>query len=175
MKIPHQNYWGSHGNAQASLPLLRQQPRVFAFSLVEVVMALAIFSFAIVSILGVMPNALSSMQSSTSRAVSARLLEQVGVEASQMGTNPPGDFVATFPRFFDVEGLPLKSAAGAIYRMDLSIRSSAGAVSSGAQTVPIHQETMLVAPVHARVLLFQLAGLAGWKGDSLSLIQALER
>lgn len=152
---------------------LERHRSIKGFTLLEVVLAVGIFSFAAVSILGVMPTFLDSMRASSGKNVSSRLLGEVAVEASQLESRSMSSFVSSFPRYFDVRGLPVDGNS-AVYRLDVFIRSSTGSLGSHPESPPIHSEPLLISENDARIFRFQITGLTGIAGSSVSLIQALE-
>jgi uncharacterized protein (TIGR02598 family) len=67
------------------IPLHRTGSRQEAFSLVEVVLALGIFTFALVSMLGLVPVAMSSARSSMDNAIAVQLADGLASKFAQTG------------------------------------------------------------------------------------------
>jgi uncharacterized protein (TIGR02598 family) len=141
---------------------------------VEVVIAIGVFSFAIVAILSSMPTALNTMRDSANKTVFGRTFAGLTIEAAQLTDATSAQFLATFPRYYDVTGLPLDSAQGAISRADLTIRSATGTVSSAASPPTVHSKPMLVSPDRVLFLLFQISSLTGQGKDSRSMLISLD-
>jgi uncharacterized protein (TIGR02598 family) len=81
-----------------------------AFSLVEVVIALGVISFALVSMLGLLGVGINaSRQSSESTAMTAMISQVLGKVRAASNAPPATNF------FFDADGLPLTNSVGAIY------------------------------------------------------------
>ncbi len=78
------------------------------FSLSEVVIALGVFSFAIMGVLGVLPTAVSTIREASEQQVMSDILTQV---ASDMRSASRGvetiDPAKEFPRYFDNRGMYL--------------------------------------------------------------------
>ena len=95
------------------------------FTLVETVIALGIFAFAVVGILGVLPVALTTLKDSErDRVVSeiiAGISSQLRADASVFSGNGTA---AGFPRYFDVRGVELGSANGAVFTVESSTNPS---------------------------------------------------
>lgn len=91
------------------------------FTLVEIVLAIGIFAFAMASILGVMPTALDGIQQSSTQQKRAELLAALSSEVMTSSEN--GGLAAVqnlgFPRYFDALGVP-SSQANAVYEATLS-------------------------------------------------------
>ncbi len=86
-----------------------------AFSLVEVVIALGVISFALVSMIGLMGVGINaSRQSSENTALTAMISQVLGKVRASSNAPPATNF------FFDADGLPLTNSAGAIYQCAVS-------------------------------------------------------
>lgn len=94
--------------------------RVAAFSLVEVVLALGILSFAFVGLLGLLPVGLNTFRQSVNALVALQITQRVVNEAQQTDFNT---FVKNQQavRYFDDEGNELLNATGAIYYVNVRI------------------------------------------------------
>jgi len=92
------------------------------FSLVEVTIAMGIFAFALISLVGLMPTALSSARESLDLATAAQLAAGEAAKLHQIGyANLPSSPTVDF---FDDIGAPLDTADGAIYRVDTVVGPS---------------------------------------------------
>ena len=93
------------------------------FSLIEVALAVAVISFALVAILGLMPVGLKSA-AEAGDATRTSMLE-ANAEADIRATVSPTDFTSatarTVTRYYDQQGILLTSATGAFYRVDATI------------------------------------------------------
>ncbi len=90
-----------------------------AFSLVEITLALGIVSFALVSVLALMPLGMKNLRAAIDTTVSAQITQSLVAETQQT------DFVELepFTRSFDEQGQPLDtfSSPGAIYDARVSV------------------------------------------------------
>ncbi len=96
------------------------------FSLVELVIAIGIFSFATVAIIGLIPVGLNIFQkSSTSVAqtlISRNLSREIWqTDYSSILTNRP-NFVKMFPRYYDHEGMQVDLPQNAFYQVPYPIK-----------------------------------------------------
>ena len=93
------------------------------FSLIEVALAVAVISFALVAILGLMPVGLKSA-AEAGDATRTSMLE-ANAEADIRATVGPTDFTSatarTVTRYYDQQAILLTSATGAFYRVDATI------------------------------------------------------
>jgi len=101
-----------------------------AFSLVEVVLALGLVSFAVLAIMGLLPTGLSTLRQAMSQTVEAQIVRTIGAEA----------VVAPFTNlasvtYFDDEGLPT-AGDNAFYTVDVTTTNSIfpGSTSAGVLT-----------------------------------------
>lgn len=86
------------------------------FSLVEVVLALGLMSFAVIAILGLIPTGLTTLRQSMNQTVEAQIVRSIGAQSVMANfTN-----LATNNMYFDDEGLPAKNAAGAFYTVNVT-------------------------------------------------------
>lgn len=92
------------------------------FSLVEVAIALGIFVFALVSLVGLMPVALSTARESLDMTVAAQLAAGEAARLEQLPYSALPDIPIV--SWFDAVGAPLNSRDGAIYRLDTILSSS---------------------------------------------------
>jgi len=93
--------------------LFRVQVR--AFSLVEVVIALALISFAAISIMGLLPTGLSTLRDAMNQSRQAQILRTVaGLAAVTKFTS-----LATNGLYFDSDGIPVSDSANAIFTVNV--------------------------------------------------------
>lgn len=120
---------------------MKKLPRA-AFSLIEVVVALGLFSFCIIGIMGLLAVAMGSTRSVADESNAADIASSVAglwevaptnntpVELSDSATNAPmGQFTigaATSTFYYDADGRNLPNATGATLRMDYKAEQVAG-------------------------------------------------
>lgn len=85
-----------------------------AFSLVEVILALGVVSFAVMAILGLLPTGLSTLRASMNQTVEAQIVRSIGAQAV---ITPFNDL--TSQSYFTDEGLPT-NAANAYYTVNVT-------------------------------------------------------
>lgn len=89
-----------------------------AFTLVEVVMALGIFTFALVSMVGLLPVSLKSARQAIEITHISKMVAQVGSELSQGRFADAADSVASHKVWtFDYEGIGTSVASESYYRI----------------------------------------------------------
>ncbi len=90
-----------------------------AFSLVEITLALGIISFALVSVMALMPLGMKNLRSAIDTTVSAQITQSLVAETQQTDFSE----LETFTRSFDDQGQPLDqfTAAGALYDARVSV------------------------------------------------------
>ncbi len=115
----------------------------FAFSLVEVALALGILSFALVGLMGILPVGLSTFHRSTDNSTGAQIAQRLINEAGQTDFSTLVGTVASTPvvRYFDNEGneLPAANKSQAVFNTNLVVTSgTAGTALPGgaAATAP---------------------------------------
>ncbi|MDX6765329.1 MAG: Verru_Chthon cassette protein B [Candidatus Methylacidiphilales bacterium] len=86
------------------------------FSLVEVTMALALVSFAGVVALGLLPTGLTTLRDSMNQTVEAQILQSIASQA----VISKFDQLAANNLYFDDEGLPVTSASGAFFTVNMT-------------------------------------------------------
>jgi|GEM_PF-1233228 len=95
---------------------MRRHDQKRAFSLVEVVLALGLVSFAVIAILGLIPTGLTTLRQAMNQTVEAQIVKSIGARAVTANfTN-----LATNNMFFDDEGLPTTTAAMAVYTVNVT-------------------------------------------------------
>ena len=99
----------------------RPQSRRQAFSLVEVVIAMGIFSFAIIATFSLIGQSFKSYSSAINDTVSRQIINQLAANAQQA----PLSYIATLPSYstnFDNEGNPVSSGdAMSVYTANVTI------------------------------------------------------
>lgn len=97
-----------------------------AFSLVEVVLAIGVVSFAMMAMLGTLPVGLKSSQESRGQVATANIARQLQGELQQISFNPDSTDILTVqtlannPYFFTLEGTRT-DAAGAYYEASFAV------------------------------------------------------
>ncbi len=83
------------------------------FSLAEVMMAIAIASFALLALLAVLPEGLNSLQDAQKQAAEARIVQQIGAQfqALPWGDLPQAVTGAGTEMIFDADGVQLEQGA----------------------------------------------------------------
>jgi len=132
-----------------------------AFTLVETVIALGVFSFAIVSVLGVMPTALTTIRQSSQCQVSGEIVASM---TSDLRSNPEvladGSLGTGFPRYFDERGAVVKTASEAIYKVTTSDPAAAYVTLDGqAMNTSLQRASLRLTPIRdpSRVVSFQVS------------------
>lgn len=122
--------------------------RRFGFSLVEVVLALGVISFAIVAILGLIPTGLQTSHSSQDETRAAQIAQTilssmasqaqrqftaVTVPTNDSSTIPPFDLTSsgTTPIYADNAAKLSANAAGAVYAITVTTNSSPTGLDAG--------------------------------------------
>jgi len=108
-----------------------------AFSLVEVVLALGVVSFAFVSLLGLMSAGYSGLRESTATSLQSQILQGLSSEIQMLDysvlTDGTGDFRSSFPRFYDDEGQRQDTKESALYQVTISLAPAGIPVAGGAR------------------------------------------
>ncbi|MDX2081882.1 MAG: Verru_Chthon cassette protein B [Terrimicrobiaceae bacterium] len=96
-------------------PVQQNRPISGAFSLVEVILAIGLVTFALLVIFSLMPAGLASLQESSRRIVETEIFQTVGAELESTPFGSLTNYVTTrFPMYFDNEGLET-TASNAIF------------------------------------------------------------
>ena len=101
-----------------------------AFSLVEVVIAMGVVSFAILTLLALVPTGMNGFQQAQTNNVETDIVQKINTElqnapyselfsSAGVGTNATV-FGSSGVRYYDMEGDSLGSSAGAVYSVTLS-------------------------------------------------------
>lgn len=104
-------------------PAERKPARLAGFSLVEVTIAIGIVSFAMVSILGLMPVGLSTMRQAMDQTTEAQLVRKISGEALLTPYAKLGDYAAKSPFYFTAEGIPQRAMDDQT-RYEVNLRSA---------------------------------------------------
>jgi len=91
-----------------------------AFSLCEVVIAMGLFVFALLGILGLMPTALTGVRESLDIAVATELANEVATGLNGRALSSP----STFSNYFDDTGNELPSSMNAVYSVVVAVDDS---------------------------------------------------
>jgi len=94
-----------------------------AFSLVEVAIALGLVTFAVVSVIGLLPVGLSTMRDAMTQTVSTQIVREISAELLLTPFQQINDYINQSPIFFDVQG-KRASSADAYYKVQLSRSNS---------------------------------------------------
>ena len=109
-------------------PQIRQR----GFSLVEIVIAIGIVSFALLPTLGLLPIGLNSLRESMGQTAMANISQQIRGELQQISFNTSADFnihnLSSTNYYFTREGLKT-SASGADVYYEAALSSQDGAVA----------------------------------------------
>ena len=97
------------------------------FSLIEVALALGIVSFAMVSLMALIPVGLGSFQKAMNLTVEAQIVQSI---TSDVGLRKFST-LASAQYFFDAQGTPVTSGTGRVYTAALSFRDGLSNVKSG--------------------------------------------
>lgn len=81
------------------------------FSLVEVLMAIGLVTFALLVIFSLMPAGLAALQDANRQIVETEVFNTVGAELASTPFDRLEDFVTQFPFYFDNEGIKVDTAA----------------------------------------------------------------
>jgi len=109
----------------------RNNPKIAAFSLVEVVLAMSIMGFVCVTLLGLMATGLGNVQKSTTTTVNAQIMQTVVnyLEVQSFTNNLP-------ILYFDDEGTDVTSTGTGLYQVTLTGTTAApGATIQGTFTI----------------------------------------
>jgi len=107
------------------------------FSLVEVTIALAVTTFALTTVLALIPVALSTYSDSKLDTIKAQAADLVHarLQAADFSSIPNG---MSFPWYLDYDGLDV-DAADAVFRVEATLAAQAGALKQ-LQIDVLHQE-----------------------------------
>jgi len=94
---------------------LRRQGRA-AFSLIEVILAIGLVTFALLVIFSLVPTGLATLQAVSRQIVETEILNTVGAEFESTPFDQMEAFCdSRFPQYFDAEGIEMDGAAGAVF------------------------------------------------------------
>lgn len=133
--------------------MISSRSRCAGFSLVEVVLAIGIISFAIVPLMALLPLGLDASRKAIDTTVDAYVAQQLTTEAQQMDFSvlispaTSTDFTgagstSTAPRYFDSQGNKT-SPGGAIYEAGLTV-SATTSLPSGVTTQKLATVTIYI-------------------------------
>jgi uncharacterized protein (TIGR02598 family) len=129
------NFFSASQQRMVSVPLRRKFLGASAFSLVEVIFALGLVTFSVITLLGLIPMGLTTFRMAMATSVSSQIVQQVVTDAQQT------DFSQLVPansgvlqlglRHFDDQGNQMtdSSASGIVY--DVNVIASTPVVLTG--------------------------------------------
>ncbi len=101
-----------------------------AFSLVEVILALGVFTFALMGLIGLLPMGLSNLKKAIDTTTEARIVQRISNELSQTEYDQIPDF-ATY--YFDENGQILSNSSdGYIYAAQFTASKSTAILGASA-------------------------------------------
>lgn len=86
----------------------------FGFSLVEVTIAMGIVSFALITLLGIVPIGLMAAQDAMRQTANAHIIQQISGDLGRMSIGDLPGYIAT-PQYYDFDGQRLENAADATF------------------------------------------------------------
>lgn len=122
-----------------------------AFSLVEVVLAIGVVSFAMMAMLGTLPVGLKSSQQSRSQVATANIARQLQGELQQLSFSSAStdtltvQTLANTPFYFTLEGTRTTDAAAAYYEASFAV---AGVSLPGLTIDPANARSVTVTLTH---------------------------
>ena len=106
------------------------------FSLIEIVIAIGLAAFAIVGLIGLMPQGLTTLKQSRSDSLRAEILKSVANTAKQTDFSPISSLNGT-NFYFDADGVLVASGSpDALYQAVLGTNSANVPASGSAYTLP---------------------------------------
>lgn len=101
---------------ETPLPSLKPVARsIRGFSLVEVLMAIGLVTFALLVIFSLMPAGLVALQDANRQIVETEIYNTVGAELASTPFDKLEDFATRFPLYFDNEGIQVDAAGEASF------------------------------------------------------------
>lgn len=98
------------------------EPDRRAFSLVEVLMATGLVTFALLVIFSLMPAGLAALQDANRQIVETEIYNTVGAELASTPFGRLGEYqTSRFPIYFDNEGIETASAGDAVFTVRCSL------------------------------------------------------
>jgi uncharacterized protein (TIGR02598 family) len=104
---------------------------LLGFTLVEVTIAVGIVSFAVISILGLLPTGLSTLRSAMNQTVEAQIVRTIGAQSVVTAFAS----LATNNVYFDQDGLPTTSSDEARYTVNVEANAPVFPGSANAGTL----------------------------------------
>lgn len=120
---------------------LQARHQKLAFTLVEVAVAMAIFSFGIIAVFGLLPGGLSVLSNITHTTTSSQIIERISADIRQTDFR---DLASGIPsatiRYFNDQGTETDQSNGYIYAVQVKMQPAAGLLISGdnAYLVQVH-------------------------------------
>lgn len=100
-------------------------PRSDGFTLVEVTMAIGIISFALLTMIGLMPAGLGALRDSTQQSINAQILQQISSGLVVKSFESRTDFSAFGGTnlYFDEQAQPLTTSSKARYKAAITVQN----------------------------------------------------
>lgn len=100
-------------------------PRSGGFTLVEVTMAIGIISFALLTMIGLMPAGLGALRDSTQQSINAQILQQIssGLVVQSFGSRTEFSAFGGTNLYFDEQAQPLTTSSKARYRAAITVQN----------------------------------------------------
>jgi len=105
----------------------RRTTASLAFSLVEVVIALGVTSFAVLALIGTLPTGIKSVQDSSNESARANILQQIRAGLQEVNFGTTGNTISNLPsvtRYYDNNGDLLPSSTGAYYMATFALTNA---------------------------------------------------
>lgn len=97
--------------------------RLAGFSLVEVTIALGLAAFAMVSVLGALQSGLNVLRDSLDQVSETNLIREVAALASRSSLGELSQRAGSYG-YFDEQGLPVRGAAEARFKVELAVQDA---------------------------------------------------
>ena len=106
------------------------------FSLVEVALAMGIVSFAMVSLMGMLPIGLASFKLAMTNTIESQIVQSLSNDLLLANFSAVSGYNGQ-TYYYDNQGQPLTSATGAIYRAKVSVGAVSGGTVTGSSSIMI--------------------------------------
>lgn len=96
-----------------------------AFTLVEVTMSIGLVSFALLTMIGLMPAGLRALRDSTQQSINSQILQQIssGLVVKSFASRTDFSGFGGTNLYFDEEAQPLTSSSGARYKAAITVQN----------------------------------------------------
>jgi uncharacterized protein (TIGR02598 family) len=98
---------------------MKRMARARGFSLVEIVIALGVFSFAVIGVFGLISIALNTSKEAQRDSTLASVIRTLDADIRSTTSSAAIAALSTTPRYFDEVGKPLTSSTGAYCKVTL--------------------------------------------------------